>query len=215
MYTGNAYYLIKSCAFYLVLFSPFFALIIVIRFILSMLSTLLCAYYSVEFNGNFSAETRFKKYWKLSRRNRRKICWKVTQKNINKFEKKNLLENFFRLNNIFNKNTNLSQKCLFENIVYVSRYWQKTLCVNSGFRQFLSEFLIFLKTGFSCWNSHYRDRLHIMHRIVCPCVGKYKAYDDYICKTGTKRKKVKMRNFLNKLFVLSVLGSNYNWYRLQ
>ena len=87
-----------------------------------MLCTLLCAYYSVEFNGNFSAETRLRNIGNSHGEIGEKSVEKSRKKNINKFEKKKLLENFFRLNNIFNKNTNLSQKCLFENIVYVSRY---------------------------------------------------------------------------------------------
>ena len=103
------------------------------------------------------------------------------------------------LNFIFNKNTNLSQKFVFENIVYVSRYWEKkTWCLNScfsrGFRQFLSEFSIFLKERFIAVIPKKRNRLLCIEK--CEQCWKYKAYDEYIRKNGTKRKKVKTRNFL-------------------
>ena len=63
-----------------------------------------------------------------------------------------------------------------------------------GFRQFLCEFSIFLKTVFSVVIPIKRDRLLCIEQ--CAQCLKYKADDDYICKIGTKRTKVKMRNLL-------------------
>ena len=70
--------------------------------------------YSVAVNGNFSAEYRFKTYWKLmekSAKNRRKF----TQKSINELFKKNRTI-IFNLNFTFNKNTNPITKIRFQNI---------------------------------------------------------------------------------------------------
>ena len=56
----------KVVHFDLLPFCPILASTLVsISFICSTLGTLFKAYYSVAVNGNFSAETRYKKYWKL------------------------------------------------------------------------------------------------------------------------------------------------------
>ena len=84
------------------------------------MSTLLYAYYSVEVSGNFSAEIRFKNI-KNSRINRRKTVKKL-RKQIQVNLKKKFYKNFFKLKFVFHENTNQSQKCVFENIVHVSRH---------------------------------------------------------------------------------------------
>ena len=74
-------------------FCPIFASIIVISLILSMLGTLLYAKYSVAVDGNFSAEPRFKKYWKLTKKST-KNRWKIKPTQINLIWKKYLTRIF-------------------------------------------------------------------------------------------------------------------------
>ena len=60
------------------------------------------ANYSVAVNKNFSAETRFKKYWKLAEKSTKyKNAEKLLEKR-SKFET-NFKDDFFKLNSIFNK----------------------------------------------------------------------------------------------------------------
>ena len=106
--------------------------------------------------------------------------------------KKNFNKNLFKLNLIFNKNTKLSQKCVFENIVYV--LWRLT-------KSILRKFLFF--NGFSSISqwvfniSKKNSVLKFPFNATWPVIhSKYKAYDDCIWKNRTKRRKVKMRNFL-------------------
>ena len=82
-------------------------------------------------------------------------------------------------------------KCVFENIVYISGYWRKTLYLNwsfsRGFCQFLSEFSILLKTVFSA----EFPRKNIRHTIVCPVLKVYILWHLNL-ENETKRKKVKI-----------------------
>ena len=56
-----------------------------------------------------------------SLRNRRKTAKILRQKRKVNLKKK-YYDEFFKVNSIFNKKTNLSQICDFENTVYVPRY---------------------------------------------------------------------------------------------
>ena len=62
----NANNLIKVAHFDLLPWCPIFQNKTVISFIISTLGTLLYAYLSVAFNGNFSTENCFQQYWKLT-----------------------------------------------------------------------------------------------------------------------------------------------------
>ena len=101
---------------------------------------------------------------------------------------------------IFNKNANLSQKCVYENIVYVSWRLTKNIMLKflffKGFSSISRWVYNISKKKFSVLKFPLNATWPVMDRIVYLQCWKYKAYDDYIWKNRTKRKKVKMRNFL-------------------
>ena len=117
--------------------------------------TLLYAYYSVTVNGNYSAETRFKKYSKLTENSTKKPR-KITPKNKSGFEKK-LTRFFFHFKNEAVAKMRLRKYWVCSEILKKKKN-AKFLFFN-GFRQFLSKFSIFINTVFSDETSINCDRI--------------------------------------------------------
>ena len=114
---------------------PIFASIIVISLLLSTLGTLIYAKYSVASNGNFSDETCFKKYWKLTEKSKK--IKKNYVKNLREFEKKH--KQYFLLH-LFSIKIPTYRKIAFAKISYMFRDIDKK-CVNGCFSRVFRQFL--------------------------------------------------------------------------